>query len=263
MKKINKTPGPNLLTKFADSNPDDSWDTDFKNHNSGKDYQTIRDQILNDQGGLCAYCEIEIRNVPAHKQRVEHFHAKSDKNNPNINWGLDWNNLLGVCIGGDDADPTKYPLPANLSCDSYKNHLVTKRKLDQACEGYLLNPLQILCSPCLFDFDMRTGELKVNEEACKQITNDDISNKTVELIENTINILNLNCDRLKENRRRVLFQLEKDKKEMRTLNKSFSDFMSDKTKQWFSNKWPSFFTTRRILLGQHAEVYLKKIAYNG
>jgi len=32
---------------------------------------------------------------------------------------------------------------------------------------------------------------------------------------------------------------------------------------WFNDKWKSFFTTRRLLLGNHAEVYLSKIGYNG
>jgi len=32
---------------------------------------------------------------------------------------------------------------------------------------------------------------------------------------------------------------------------------------WFKDKWKSFFTTRRLLLGKHAEIYLSKIGYDG
>ena len=71
MKRINKTPGPNELTKFAQHNPDAKWYPDFKDSHGGKDYQARRKRILDDQRGLCAYCEIEIINLLPHKQRVE------------------------------------------------------------------------------------------------------------------------------------------------------------------------------------------------
>ena len=32
---------------------------------------------------------------------------------------------------------------------------------------------------------------------------------------------------------------------------------------WLQNKWPDFFTTRRILLGAHAERFLAQIDYIG
>jgi len=155
LKKINKTPGPNVLTDFADENPSKRWE-DFKDENGGNDYRTIRQQIFNDQGGLCAYCETKVGVLSPHKQRVEHFHPKSDDSNSTKNWGLDWNNVIGVCIGGNDANKDQHPLPANLSCDSYKNYLISKKRLSEQCEDHLLNPLKILATPSLFELDKKT-----------------------------------------------------------------------------------------------------------
>lgn len=262
MKRINNTPGPNDLTIFAEHNPDAKWDPDFKDSRGGEDYQTLRKQILDDQGGLCAYCEIEITNLPSHKQRVEHFHSKSDSSNPEKNWALDWQNVIGVCIGGDDSDKNLHPLPKNLSCDSHKNHLINKGKFSEASEGYLLNPLNIPASPCLFKFDKATCELKPNADACQQVEiKDNRMENTQALVQHTIDVLNLNCDRLIQDRRKLL----------NAYNRLIATARKKHDKQcfrkiathWFQKKWPSFFTTRRLILGKHAETSLELINYNG
>ena len=41
------------------------------------------------------------------------------------------------------------------------------------------------------------------------------------------------------------------------------DVFNKLARQWFSQKYPSFFTTRRILLGKYAEEFLVKSSYNG
>ena len=262
MKKINKTPGPNPLTAYAEDNPDGNWDDGFRNHNGGEDYQTVRRLILEDQGGLCAYCETGLKELPPHKQRVEHFHPKSDKSNPGKNWALDWKNILGVCIGGDDSDKETHPLPQNLSCDSHKNHLANKGKLPEPCEGWLINPLSIVASPCLFDLDKRTGELIPYGDACENVEIEgNQTESTQAMVQKTIDILNLNCDRLNQQRIKVLNAYNSQIKEARKNNDKRC--FSKMAKRWFREKWPSFFTTRRILLGKHAETYLEQIGFQG
>ncbi len=266
MKKINKTPAPNELTQYAQTNhyaelTGVKWEN-FKNHNGGSDYRSIRTKILDDQGGLCAYCETSIINLPPHKQRVEHFHSKSDSDDPNKNWALDWNNVICVCIGGDDSDKQLHPLPENLSCDSHKNHLINRKKFPQACEGYLLNPLLISAFPSLFDLDKATCELKPNSDVCQKVEiNNNQMGTTQALVQNTIDILNLNCDRLTQDRRAVLNSYNQWVTKARKQNdkQCFNKMASC----WFQTRWTSFFTTRRILLGNHAETYLKQIQYNG
>lgn len=139
---------PNNLTSYLQNHPHDNWD-DFRGNNEGKDYQIIKTLIFNDQSGLCAFCENEVKEI--YKQRVEHFHPKSDKTDLTHNRALDWQNVIGVCIGGEDSDKTAHPLPENLSCDAFKNHLINQNKLSINCEGYLFNPLNLPAFPCLFD----------------------------------------------------------------------------------------------------------------
>ena len=262
MKKINKTPGPNALTRYAQHHPLDRWDPDFKNSNAGTEYQALREQMLADQGGLCGYCEVRVADLPAHKQRVEHFHSKSDSAAGGKNWGLDWDNIFAVCTGGSHADRAIHPLPRNLSCDSHKEHAIAKGCVPLACEGNVINPLEMLAFPRLFDFDRRTGKLLPNTDACSQAEfRGNRFDSTEELVENTIKVLNLNCDRLNKQRLEVLHTYNREiKKAKQTQDKKIFQTLS---KRWFGNKWHSFFTTRRALLKDHAESYLIAIGFNG
>ncbi len=164
MKKINKTQGANQLTRFSDNNPNASWQ-DFRDHNAGNDYKTTLKLALSDQGGICAYCESKLGHLPEYKQRIEHYHSKSDSTGT-TNWALDWQNIFVVCIGGSDTDKGIHPLPANLSCDAHKDHLIQDNKLAKACEGYYLNPLELIATPCLFVFDKATGKIMPDQNAC-------------------------------------------------------------------------------------------------
>jgi uncharacterized protein (TIGR02646 family) len=258
LKKINKSLPPNNLIQYAQQHPHDDWD-DFRNSNQGADYQFVKTLIFNDQGGLCAFCEEKVSD--AYKQRVEHFHPKADINNSNHNWALDWINVIGVCLGGSDVDKAIHPLPANLSCDAYKDHLIVKGTLSMACDGYLLNPLQIAAFPCLFDLDKRTGELKAKVDYEQINIENNYYDTVAELVEKTIEYLNLNCDRLNQQRLAVLRQYNQDIKKAR--QRQDGNVFSELAKRWFQKQWPSFFTTRRILLNQHAENYLININYTG
>ncbi|MEQ1528995.1 MAG: retron system putative HNH endonuclease [Methylococcales bacterium] len=213
--------------------------------------------IFNDQGGLCAFCESTIQENE--KQRVEHFHPKSGTQNHN--WALDWANVMGVCFGGSDVDKSIHPLPANLSCDAYKDHLITKKQLPCDCEGYLLNPLKIPAFPCLFDFDKRTGALKAKKDYGQLQIGENTYASVSELVEKTIETLNLNCDRLMKDRLAVLYQYNQTIKKAREHDDH--DVFSKLAERWLQKKWLSFFTTRRVLLGEHAEKLLKNQKFQG
>lgn len=260
MKRILKSPPPNELTDYAKANPSEVWDS-FKNHNGSVDYKALRLRIWGDQGGLCGYCEKRVAELPDHLQRVEHYHSKSDKSGSH-NWDLDWNNVFGVCTGGGDADKTKHPLPDNLSCDAYKDYLIQKSKLPKACEGYYLNPLRVISTANLVDFDKASGELSVNKAACEGLADIDNQYSTLEdLVTKTIEILNLNCQRLCDDRLAVLKEWNRQFKVARTANDQ--DWKKKLAERWFSTPWPAFFTTKRILLGKDAEDYLESMRYNG
>jgi uncharacterized protein (TIGR02646 family) len=255
---------PNALTQYSVNHPNKSWNN-FKNSNAGRDYKKIKEVIFTDQGEICAYCEQSVRKPNPHKQRIEHFHSKSDISNSNVNWALEWKNVIGVCLGGSynisDAK-ISYPLPMNLSCDSHKAHLENKKVLSKQCEGYVLDPLDIVATPALFIFDKSNGELHVNSSVCGQYTPKYNNFSTVdELVKNTIEVLNLNCDRLTAHRLKI-FRSYEHKIKLARNNKN-TQIHSQLAKTWFNKKWPNFFTTRRIILGHHAEQYLKAMQYNG
>lgn len=244
-----------MLTQFEQKHPQGKWD-EFRDTT---DYKAVKELIFNEQGGLCAFCENEVKDT--HKQRVEHFHPKSDLTDSNQNWALDWSNVIGVCFGGSDVDKNIHPLPVNLSCDAYKDYLIVLKKLPINCEGYLLNPLALPAFPCLFDLNKRTGEL-IPKDDYAQVTIEHNGYKTVaELVEKTIEILNLNCDRLNQQRLAVLNQYNQEIAKAR--RQQDRDVFSKLATRWFQQRWLPFFTTRRILLTHHAENHLKIIQFVG
>ena len=261
MKKINKSSTANALTHYAHNCRNDSWEH-FRGFNHGNDYKTVRRLMLLEQGGLCAYCEKKIDDLAPYLQRVEHFHPKSDISNPSVNWALNWKNVFVVCIGGE-ADGSKHPLPANLSCDAFKGHLISKGKLSENCEGFLLNPLDINSPICLFELDYATGELKPSKQACSEsnYSGPNTYAQFSELVEETINNLNLNCQRLCDDRLMVLKHYnQKIVNARKTHNTKIFEQLAQ---QWLQKPWSSFFTTKRILLKEHAEYYLQSIGYAG
>lgn len=265
MKRINKMSGSNALIQYATDHPEGRWD-DFRCHDGGMGpggaYASIREQMIKDQGGLCGYCETQIADVAAHKQRVEHFHSKRDTEVGVKNWDLDWQNIFAVCIGGSDSDQDTHLLPENLSCDAYKEHAIGKGQLPVACEGYVINPLEMPAFPRLMQFDRRTGKLTPDREACAQVNlAGNRLDSTESLVENTIRVLNLNCDRLNQQRREVLFAFERVVKAARKANDM--EIFQKLCNRWFSIRWPTFFTTRRALLADHAEDYLSQAGYDG
>lgn len=266
MKRICRGKEPEELSDYRRANPAGDWET-LRNETPHL-YEMIRRQCTADQGYLCGFCEIRLPETSM-AQRLEHFHPKSDKSTDH-NWALDWNNILGVCLGGCNpalgSYPGQYrePLPQNLSCDAHKDHLIGKGAVPPSCEGHLLNPMELMAFPCLFDLDKRTGELIPDSSNCEGVTiSPNHYSTTEELVENTITVLNLNCDRLKVQRRQVLFSIEHEKKKARERRQTASQFLSSLAKRYFSAKWPSFFTTKRILLGRYAEAYLQSISFNG
>lgn len=242
MKKIKKGNIPSGLASFENKNAMGSWQ-EFRDTQKGVSYQQTRYQATADQGGLCAYCEVHHKGETG-LFSIEHFHPKADKSNPNKNWALDWNNMLAVCRGGREEDKSIYPTPANLSCDAHKDHL----KNQQA----ILNPLNLLAHK-YFSFNKGTGELEVD----KNITNEDLKEK----IKKTIHVLNLNCYRLCVTRLEILKAYNRSMKIAQQYNQR--TIKQDLAVRWFSKAWPSFFTTRRCLLGDTAERYLQSIHFDG
>ncbi|MGH9823323.1 MAG: hypothetical protein ACREDR_08740, partial [Blastocatellia bacterium] len=194
-------------------------------------YRDIKHTLVGGQRCLCAYCEIRIADgnddqtidARKHEQRVEHFHPKSDLTGP-VNWALEWSNIWAVCHGGSQrpaegapADPSKFlpPLPANLSCDSFKEHQISAGRLSTSPEGWILSPADVPAFPVLLQFAPDgTPEPHVQNCADVVLPNNHYQD-TATLVARTIEHLNLACVRLNESRRIAKAGLEKQIKKAR------------------------------------------------
>lgn len=271
MKRVLKPSEPPALTSYRSAVPDSTWqamksDTAF---NGPVAYNDCRSQLIANQGGLCAYCEIDIRDNAPLKCRVEHFHPKSDIA-PAHNWALDWGNLLGVCAGGSYAHTSTpghylFPTNANLSCDAHKDQMIQSGKLSEQCDGWILNPAQLQASPTLFKLEMSTGKLQPNLGVCA-ISPPWPNNQHADLqalVQHTIDMLNLNCDRLIQARRRIIWDIEHNKKKQRDAGHTPQQGMNNLVQYYLRQCWPGFFTTIRLCLGATVEAHLTNIRYQG
>ena len=208
---MNKSPECAELASFRNNNPEATWE-DYRAHNGKQSYESTRALIFDDQGGLCAYCEASVSTKPAHHQRVEHFNSKR----AGIQYHLDWQNLLGVCTGGESSSvQNKKERLDNLSCDAHKD------KYDRSVlvwDGLVLFPLSIPSGSALFELDKRNGEL-IPSSQCEEfnIPHNQYST-TKELLQNTVKVFNLNCDRLCKARLVVFWEFERVKKVCRLNN---------------------------------------------
>lgn len=263
MKRVCKSSEPSALTTYKKNFSDAKWESmrNDAEHGGNMAYSACRETTSQDQGAICAYCECKIQHRDPLSCRVEHFHDKSDAESGH-NWSLEWTTMLAVCLGGE-RDGKAHPLPMNLSCDAHKNHIKNAGQFSIP-EGFILNPLYMYASPSLFDFDRATGCLIPHVKICQDVAIEGNKHATTqELVQHTIDILNLNCDRLKEERRKVLFHIENLKKAQRSANISPQQALPSIARQLFQTKWPAYFTTIRCILGQYAEDHLQSVAYQG
>ena len=270
MKRVLKQGEPASLQTYRQKQSAATWE-DMKTdalHGGQQAYRDIRKQTHQDQGGLCAYCEIDLHDHDRLKSQIEHFHPKSDIT-MHHNWALDWNNMLAVCRGGSykhhEAPHYMQPLKENLSCDAHKNHWIQKGGLGEALEGLLLNPLLVPTRPSLFTINKFAGEISPCEVQCNAVApwpqNQYADVKT--LVEKTIVVLNLNCRRLCEARLCVIRDIEQNKKKQREAGLTSQQGLAALAQRYLRSPWPRFFTTICLCLGSAADAYLQENAYQG
>lgn len=276
MKRILKSSGvPPQLKQYIESiapgSPSDSWD-DFCDCSKSK--REVQRKLYEDQRGLCAYCEIDIkpqiiRNEEGLKGkadfRVDHFHPKSDTAThapSGCSWSLDWNNLLACCSGGDDSavfDHQRCGGKTNQHCDA--------KKKDKMLDGVILNPLtDIPAFPPLFDertHGVNADEtiLVANKDCCDKTTSD-CYQKAIK----TIECLNLNCKNLARSRHKTLRQIDKYIEELMKSGMPYEIALEAVMCKVFDDSsptWPPFFTTIRAHYGIAAENRLREINYKG
>ena len=258
MKRVDKTSAtPAPLAAFQQKDPKATWD---KLRAEGRAvYDELCKTLQSDQAGLCAYCELEATKE-ANSLQIEHIVAKSCQD-PAHNWALDWSNLLAVCTGGsrwaEEQDRYLEPLPANLSCDQHKNHLVNNGSLGQDSRGFIVNPLDLPAFPPLVAV-LHDGRLIPHPDACASVEiSPNAYSTTEELIANSIEHLNLNCARLR------LARLTAAKNVASELKKANAESICPKFLSLRNGCRRQFFTVYRCRLGKAAEAYLAASGFRG
>jgi len=255
MKNIVKGAEPNALKQYVTAHPNNSW-----KQFTGKEPRrsAVQQQLVSDQGGICAYCEIDLKPAAGNTQadlRVEHFHPKSDKATGH-NWHLDWQNLLAVCHGGSQADvvdPALRHTSPNHSCDVPKGN--------NDWDTVILNPMQLAANPCLFRFDRSTGAIQVDPHNCQTATVD------IAKAQATVDNLHLDSARLRNLRKPVLDQLNQQLLSMVQTGMPLEEARQRLARVLLTKnanqRWPAFLSAIRHYLGEAAEQQLQAIGYRG
>jgi len=202
-----------------------NWDK-FRNYQSYKNalgetaYEELRKALVEIQHGLCAYCETDLTEYKNYPPRIEHFCPKSFDKDGSVNWTLELINLFGACQGGskknygsNDANKSKFYWAdkGNESCDAPKSEKVPDWCISKGLHNNyevirILKPSDIPESPVIFKVTINgehEGKLSENR---KQISDNEITDRA----KNTINVLNLNCDRLVDARQEVIHKLKEE-----------------------------------------------------
>ena len=185
---------PELLKQYRTMYPDEIWEHFRRRCRKG--YKEVKKAILEDQHGLCAYCEIGIKFAENENEvddfRVEHFYPKAG-----TNYHLDWKNLLGVCHGGSQPD---VPNPQWRFSNYKKDRSCDVPKGGKEITRRILNPSQIPAEHRLFRYAEHTGRMYVDEASCPE--------RLRKKAKNTIKELNLNAPRLMRMRKVAIQALE-------------------------------------------------------
>ncbi|MCK6523141.1 TIGR02646 family protein [Myxococcota bacterium] len=202
MKRIGTPVEPPCLAAWRDEHPDATWD-EFRNENRDAPNgqrgcaKEVLETLIHAQRGLCAYCELSLREVPSHWPQVEHWHPKDPAQYPGHNWGLDFSNFMAACEGGEKAAPdlgrSLPPIKKTKHCGSAKGN--------EDHTAVLLDPRRdVPQTPTIWRFDPNGG-IAVSPDAPQ-------AHKA--RAEQTITLLNLDSPVLRRLRKQHWIELEND-----------------------------------------------------
>jgi uncharacterized protein (TIGR02646 family) len=246
MKKVLKSPEPEELKNYKKR-----YSSQFKRYadlKKNRAFEKVRDTLASDQKGLCAYCEMSLHE---NNRSVEHFIPCNQSTKEN-NYDLDWQNMLAICLppGGMKDDDLENP---QLLKDS---PCCGKKKDGDIPDSRLLNPLN-LPTLRLFKFSSKDGEIRPDEKACED------SGIPIENVQFTIDTLELNVQRLKDQRLVVIDEINKELDDETIDINDLEEKIAVEELGNGTGNWPRFFTTIRWVLGAGAERHLMNISYSG
>lgn len=172
MLRFAKSPQPRVLGPWQ-ATPGAGWDS-----LPAADKDAVREVLLRNQAHLCAYCQ---RRIPSNdgRMKVEHWQAQTTGEGR-----LRWSNLLGVCLGDEQAETGA--IKGTRHCDTSRGDA---ELFLHPVEGQGPSPREHLqYTP--------EGEARPAQEA------------VAPRVQRDIDALNLNAARLKRARREVLEALK-------------------------------------------------------
>ena len=218
-----------------------NWER-FRSHDAGQAYRDLINELTKLQHGLCGYCEIDLRELD---RQVEHIVPQSDPEQ-GAALALDVANLIACCKGGTernfapdrlgDGDRYLKPVKRNRSCGEAKGNLVNREFLD---------PRDLPALPSLTRV-LDDGRLEADPQACES------RDMAAACVTSTIEILNLNAERLRLERERHWSALSDE------WGNLFGDLevMGEAARRELlpdGDRLPKFFTTSRCYFGPVGE----------
>ena len=252
MKRIRKrnktTPGLAEYLKVVGDNA--NWN-DFRDHNKGASYNELIEELIDVQHGLCGYCEINLIELD---RQIEHVIPRRDPQQ-GASREVDITNLIASCKGGtspvfsssersSDEDRYRDPVKDNMSCGQAKGDLN---------DAEFLEPRKLPALPSLTKV-LVDGRIEVDENACESV------NIPAARVTRTIEILNLNAERLRLVREKQWNNLEEEADQIGDPDDS--DIMDAWIRSVLmlddAGRLVSFFTTTRSYFGPLAERVLEQ-----
>lgn len=151
MKWIDKGPEPAALQQYRLSTPDATYE-------GFSDKQAIREALVKEQGGLCAYCMQRIRaELPSKRATdIEHYRSQDQF----LELQLAYNNMLGVCKGGSAQKG------GLLHCDKSKDQQQHKSLLPLVVDPLDAATLEQICyrkDGTIYAKDNQRLEIELNQ----------------------------------------------------------------------------------------------------
>ena len=236
-----KTPTSGLAEYLEAVGDEANWD-EFRSRNSGASYRELRESLTQNQHGICGYCEIVINDW---RRQVEHVVPQSDDENGKKK-AVDIANMVACCMGGtvqiDDEDSFLRPVRHNISCGQGKGN---------ENDGNFVDPRTLPALPSLLRV-VDNGQIEADETICELV------GFPADRVARTIEILNLNAERLRLQREKRWIGLQEESGQIDDPDNT------DMMKSWIhhlltpdeNDRLNPFFTTTRSYFGTLAEPIL-------
>ena len=251
MKRIRglDAPTPGLTAYLAGEGDAADWDG-FRSHATGASYRELLEALMAVQHGLCAYCEIDLRDGD---HQVEHVVPRSDPDCGEER-SLDVDNLIACCKGGSsrnefgphargDDERFLHPTKRNISCGEKKGN---------DWDADFVDPRTLPALPSLLRVGY-DGRIAADQAACEE------AQHSAERVNWTIETLGLNVERLRVARERRWRALEANWQEhLDDPEMMEAAARGELLPQADDDRLPRFFTTSRSYFEPWGEAVLEE-----